>query len=88
MEEQPFSTLTRGAESNPARVKAREKVHTTGDIYFQIFEINGFSLRTKAHVLPVRINTALNREGVVLTFNQSYRFKGTTDPLGKHYITP
>jgi hypothetical protein len=34
MEEQPFSTLTREADLNPARVKAREEVHTTGDIYF------------------------------------------------------
>jgi hypothetical protein len=71
MEEQPFSTLTRGADSNPARVKAREEVCTTGHL-FQIFKLNGFSLSGEAHALPVQINTALNREGVKLTFNQSY----------------
>jgi hypothetical protein len=87
MEEQPFSMLTRGADSNPARVEAREEVHTTGDIYFQIFKLNGFSLSVEAHFLPVHINTALNREGVELQFNQSYRFEVTTNPLGKHYIT-
>jgi hypothetical protein len=36
--------LTRGADSNPARVIAREEVHTTGDIYFQIFKFNGVAL--------------------------------------------
>jgi hypothetical protein len=38
-------------------------------------------------VLPVPINIALNQEGVELTFNQSYRFEITTNPLGTHYIT-
>jgi hypothetical protein len=87
MEEQPFSTLTRGADSNPARVKAREEVHTTGDIYFKHLRTTGFSLSGEIHVLPVQINTALNQEGVELTFNQSYQFEITTNPLGKHYIT-
>jgi hypothetical protein len=44
IEEQPFSTLTRGADSNPARVIAREEVHMTGNIYFQIFKYNGVAL--------------------------------------------
>jgi hypothetical protein len=41
----------------------------------------------EAHVLQVQIDTALNREGVELTLNQSYRFEITTNPLEKHYIT-
>jgi hypothetical protein len=44
------------------------------------------SLSIETHVLPVQIVPALNREGVELTFNQSYRFEVTTNPLGKHYI--
>jgi hypothetical protein len=39
-----------------------------------------------AHVVLNQINTALNREGVELQFHQSYQFKLTTNPLGKHYI--
>jgi hypothetical protein len=38
-------------------------------------------------VLPVQISTALNREGVELPFDQSYRFEVTTVPLGLHYVT-
>jgi hypothetical protein len=38
----------RGADSNPARVKAREEV--------QIFKLNGFSFSIKAHALPVQMN--------------------------------
>jgi hypothetical protein len=41
----------------------------------------------EAHVVLNQINTALNREGVELPFNQSYQFEVTTNPLGKHYIT-
>jgi hypothetical protein len=37
MEEQPFSTLIRGAESNPARVLWRE-VARLKNIYFQMFK--------------------------------------------------
>jgi hypothetical protein len=43
-------------------------------------------LSTEAHVVLDQINPALNREGVKLQFNQSYRFELTTNPLGKHYI--
>jgi hypothetical protein len=64
-----------------------EKCGTTENIYFQIFKLNGFYLSIEAHVLPDQINTALNREGAELTFNQSYRFEVTTVPLGLHYIT-
>jgi hypothetical protein len=79
--------FSRSAESNPARVKARESVAQLGDIYFQIFKLNGFAWSIETDVIPVQINTALNQEGVELTFNQSYRFEVTTNPLGKHYIT-
>jgi hypothetical protein len=44
IEEQPFSTLTRGADSNPARVIAQEEVHMTENICFQIFKYNGVAL--------------------------------------------
>jgi hypothetical protein len=57
------------------------------NIYFQILKLNGFLLSIEAHLLPVQINTALNREGVELKFNQSYQFELTTNPLGKHYIS-
>jgi hypothetical protein len=57
------------------------------NIYFQIFKLNEFLLSIKAHVVLDQINPALNREGVELQFNQSYRFEVTTNPLGKHYIT-
>jgi hypothetical protein len=54
---------------------------------FQILKLNGFPLSIEAHVLPDEINTSLNREGVELPFNQSYRFEVTTVPLRLHYIT-
>jgi hypothetical protein len=57
-----------------------------GTIEFQIFKYIGFVMSTEAHVILNQINTALNREGVKLPFNQSYRSKLTTNPLGKHYI--
>jgi hypothetical protein len=44
-------------------------------------------LSIETDVLPVQINTEMNREGVELLFNQSYRFEVTTVPLGVHYIT-
>jgi hypothetical protein len=59
----------------------------TENIYFQIFKLNGSFLSIEAHVVLNLINTALNREGVELPFNQSYRFIVTTVPLGLHYIT-
>jgi hypothetical protein len=40
----------------------------------------------ETHAILKQINTALKREGVELQFHQSYRFKLTTNPLGKHYI--
>jgi hypothetical protein len=43
-------------------------------------------MSTEAHIVLNQINTALNREGGELQFHQSYRFKLTTNPLGKHYI--
>jgi hypothetical protein len=39
IEEQPFSTLTRGVGSNPARVKAQEEVHETGIMIFKYSNI-------------------------------------------------
>jgi hypothetical protein len=45
------------------------------------------SLSIKTDVLPFQSNIALNREGVKLPFNQSYRSEVTTVPLGLHYIT-
>jgi hypothetical protein len=59
----------------------------SGTIEFQIFKYIGFVMSIEAHVLLVQMNTALNRKGVELPFNQSYRFEVTTNPLGKHYIT-
>jgi hypothetical protein len=56
------------------------------NIYFQILKHNGLLLSIEAHVVVDQIDPALNREGVELTFNQSYRFKLTTNPLRKHYI--
>jgi hypothetical protein len=76
-----------GAESNPARVITREVRHDRENVTFQICKHNRFALSIETDVLPVQINTALNREGVELTFNQSYRFEIATNPLGKHYIT-
>jgi hypothetical protein len=64
-----------------------EKCGTTENIYFQIFKLNGFSLSIEAHVPLVQINTALDREGVELPFNQSHLTEVTTVPLGLHYIT-
>jgi hypothetical protein len=57
------------------------------NIYFQIFKLNGLLLSIEAHVVLDQINPALNREGVELQFNRSYRFEVTTNPLRKHYIT-
>jgi hypothetical protein len=87
MEEAPFSTLVRGAESNPARVLSPEVWHDWKYFLYHIVELDGVTLSIETDVLPVQINTALNREGVELQFNQSYRFEITTNPLGKHYIT-
>jgi hypothetical protein len=87
MEEQHFSTLARGAESNLARVLSRRSVVRLEEINFQIFKLNGFSLSIETDVIPVQINMALNGEGVELPFNQSYRFEVTNVPLGLHYIT-
>jgi hypothetical protein len=42
IEEQAFSTLTRGADSNPARVKAREEVCETGMLIFKYLNISAF----------------------------------------------
>jgi hypothetical protein len=44
------------------------------------------SMSIETHIMPVQIIPALNREGVELPFNQSYRFELTTNPWGKHYI--
>jgi hypothetical protein len=49
-------------------------------------QINLRTLSIQTHALPLQIIPALNREGVELQFNQSYQFKLTTNPLGKHYI--
>jgi hypothetical protein len=73
--------------SNPARVKAREVWHDWGIFNFKYSnttELYGVSNRIQC---PVQINTALNREGVELLFDQSYQFEVTTVPLGLHYIT-
>jgi hypothetical protein len=50
-------------------------------------QIDRRTLSIETQVLPVQIVPALNQDGVELTFNQSYRFEITTNPLGKHYIT-
>jgi hypothetical protein len=75
--------LNIGAESNPARVLSREVGH---DWFFKYSNMYQLSLSIEAHFVLVQINTALNREGVELPFNQSYQFELTTNPLGKHYI--
>jgi hypothetical protein len=64
-----------------------EKFRTTENIYFQILKLNGLYLSVEAHIIQAVINIALNREGVELPFNQSYRSEVTTVPLGLHYIT-
>jgi hypothetical protein len=56
------------------------------NIYFQILKLIGLLLSIEAHALVDQIIPALNREGVELTFDQSYQFEITTNPLGKHYI--
>jgi hypothetical protein len=71
----------------PGTCKSTRGAARLGNISFQIFKLNGYSLSIEAHALPVQIITALNREGVELLFNQSYRFEVTTVPLGLHYIT-
>jgi hypothetical protein len=76
-----------GAESNPARVLSRRSVARLEENNFQIFKLNSFSLSIETDVIPVQISISLNREGVELPFNQSYRFEITTNPLGKHYVT-
>jgi hypothetical protein len=86
MEELPFSTLTRGADSNPARVLSREGVARLKIFIIIQNQIDRRTLSIKTHVLPVQIIPALNREVVELQFNQSYQFELTTNPLGKHYI--
>jgi hypothetical protein len=87
MEEQLFEWLARGADSNPARVIAREVWHDWGYLFSMIIKKGWLSLSIKLDVLPVQINTALNWEGVKLPFDQSYQFEVTTDPIGPHYIT-
>jgi hypothetical protein len=74
------------AESNPTRVITQEVRHDWKFFTFHTFKHNVFTLSNEAHVVLDQINTALNREGVELQFNQSYRSKFTTNPLGKHYI--
>jgi hypothetical protein len=72
------------ADSNPAHVKARGgEVHTN----YNKFELIVLRMSIGTHTEPVQISTALNREGVELQSNQSYRFEVTTVPLGLHYIT-
>jgi hypothetical protein len=68
-----------------ARSVPRLKIFTF--IYTQIDQRTLSALSVEKHVLPVEIIPALNREGVELQFNQSYRSEITTNPLGKHYIT-
>jgi hypothetical protein len=59
----------RGADSNPARVKAQEEVHTTGDIYFHLYrEVKIRWVWNDARV-PVQLNAELNWEGVELSFD-------------------
>jgi hypothetical protein len=87
IEEQPFSTFTRGADSNLARVLAREVWHDWKYLFSMNIRNRWISLSVETDVLPVQINTALNQEGVELPFDQSYWFEVTTNPLGKHYIT-
>jgi hypothetical protein len=77
MEEEPFSTLARGAESNPARVLMRRSVARLKIFIFNYTQTNRRTLSIETHVLPVQIVPALNREGVELRFNQSYRFELT-----------
>jgi hypothetical protein len=86
MEEEPFSTLARGAESNPARVLLRQSVARLKIFIFSYIKNDRHVLSDETHVLPVQIIQALTREAVKLTFNQSYRFELTTNPLGKLYI--
>jgi hypothetical protein len=81
MEEQPFPMLTRGAGINTRSV-ARLK-----EFYLHLFRKYRVPLSIETDVLPAHINIALNREGVELQFNQSYRSEVTTVPLGLHYIT-
>jgi hypothetical protein len=80
MEELPFSTLAIGAESNPARVLSRQNVARLKILKLIYTQINRCTLCIETHVLPVQIIPALNREGVELQFNQSYRFELTTNP--------
>jgi hypothetical protein len=75
------------AESNPARVITREVRHDWKIFNFETLKHNLYTLSIEAHVVLDQINTALNREGVELQFNQSYQFEVTTVPLGLHYIT-
>jgi hypothetical protein len=89
MEEEPFSTLARGAESNPARVLLWQSVARQKIFIFSYIKIDRHTLSGETHDLPAQIIQALNQEGVELvelTFNQSYRSELTTNPLGKHYI--
>jgi hypothetical protein len=57
-----------------------------GTIEFQIFKYIGSVVSIEAHIVLNQIITALNWEGAELQFNQSCRFKLTTNPLRKHYI--
>jgi hypothetical protein len=59
MEEQPFPTLTRGEESNPARV-LWQSVARLKNIYLQILKLNGFFLSIETDVPPDRIDLELN----------------------------
>jgi hypothetical protein len=59
MEEQPFSTLTRGAESNPARVLWRE-VARLKIFIFKYSNLNGFLMSIETDVSLVQFNSELN----------------------------
>jgi hypothetical protein len=56
MEEEPSSTLTRGAESNPYY---GEKQPRLKNIYFQIYILNGLLLSIGTDVPPDQINSEL-----------------------------
>jgi hypothetical protein len=69
MEEEPFSTLARGAELNPARVLLRQSVARLKILKLIYTQINRCTLCIETHALLIQIIPALNREGVELQFN-------------------
>jgi hypothetical protein len=71
---------------NTACVLWREMWHDWKIFIFIYDRIDRRRLSIETNVLQVQIIPALNREGVELQFNQSYRFEKTTNSLGKHYI--